>query len=505
MAKLQLVASLALLVALPLAAAPQAGATIPQGDAVRQTGTAVTISTLPYGINVHLAANDVLAKVKAAGIAWMRIDVDWSAIEASRGNPRFDDVDRVVNYAAANGLSVFASIFGTPGWANGNKGKNYPADNAADWRNFVAGTVQHYRDRIKYWGVWNEPNLRLFFAPGKDVFVQQVLLPAALAIRGADPAAFIVGPELSHKTESGSEWYFWMKYILDNAGSHFDIISHHIYEDHGVYFMYELLEEGDSLIPSVKKIVEESGQGGKPFWITETGWHTNQYAEAVQASRYLDMLHVRARKNYPHKVFFYEIIDDTHPDIEPFGILRSNREAKLAYHTYRDYIAGLLPDPGNPDDGKINKKCYAEQTVANGARQAHDPALRDMLRIRDFLRAYSFSAGNAVDAYYQWNEEFLKIALADSRVFSLGRRLLEQGRDLLAGRPWEALARPIPEPLFRNALALLALLKKDYPRSPLAPLILLADKHLAASGRTSLRDLLEHDLRDDLREHSQAR
>ena len=353
---------------------------------------AINISPLPYGINVHLAQNNTLAKVRAAGIAWIRIDINWSVIETSKGKFNYSEVDRVVNYSAANGLSIYASISFTPSWANGKKGKTYPASNVADWKNFVSRTIARYKNKIKYWGIWNEPNLKLFFALGKDKFVQQVLLPAAQTIRAADPAAFIVGPELSHKTETGTEWYFWMKYILDNAGNYFDIISHHIYEDHGVYYLYELLEAGDKFIPAVKTIIEESGQGNKPFWITETGWNTSQYSEIMQANRYLDMLHNRARRNYPQKVFFYSIIDDPDPAVLPWGILRRNLEPKPAYTSYKDYIAGLIPDPGNPDEDIVNNKCYAEQTVNNGAPAAQNPALQKMRQSRDFLRGYSVVA-----------------------------------------------------------------------------------------------------------------
>jgi polysaccharide biosynthesis protein PslG len=480
MKKLHLCAGIALLVSLPLAA--------------------ITISPQPYGINVHLAANDALAKVKAAGIAWIRIDVNWSIIEASKGKPNYTDVDRVVNYATSAGLSIYASIGSTPAWANGKKGSTYPAANAADWKNFISRTIARYKNQIKYWGVWNEPNLKDFFALGKDIFVQQVLLPAVQAIRAADPSAFIVGPDLSHKTAPGSEWYFWMKYILDNAGGYFDIISHHLYEDLGVYFMYELLEEGDKFIPAVKTIVAESGQGNKPFWITETGWNTNRYSETMQANRYLDMLHARARKNYPEKVFFYEIIDDPRANTGPFGILRSNLQHKPAYDTYRDYIAGLLPDPGNPDEGKTNKKCYAEQTVGNGAPAEQNPSLQALFRARDFLRDYSATASNTVDVYYQWNEEFQAIALADSRVFKLGREILERAQELLAGSNWLAMDQPLPRDLLRSAKALVGIIKNDYPDSPLAPLALLADKNLAAIEGASPHDLLEFYLKKDILE-----
>jgi hypothetical protein len=491
MKKLQLIAGAALLLAaLPLAA-------IPQGDAAAQL-TAVTISPQPYGINVHLAQNETLAKVKAAGIAWIRIDIDWSVIEASKGRFTFTEVDRVVNYASANGLSIYASIAFTPAWANNKKGRNFPANNVADWKSFVTRTIARYKNQIKYWGIWNEPNLKVFFALGKDIFVQQILLPAGQAIRAADPAAFIVGPDLSHKTAPGSEWYFWMKYILDNAGGNLDIISHHIYEDLGVYYMYELLEEGDKFIPSVKAIIEESGQGNKPFWITETGWNTSHYSEIMQSNRYLDMLHNRARKNYPEKVFFYEIIDDPRASTGPFGILRSNLEAKPAYQAYKDYIAGLYPDPGNPDEGKTNKKCYVEQTAGNGAPVEQNPTLQAMFHSRDFLRGYSAAASSTVDIYYQWNEEFQKIALADSRVFNLGRELLERAQALLAGDNWPAMDQPLPLDLVRGARALAGIIRNDYADSPLAPLAALASRNLALIERASPRDLLEFYLQKDI-------
>jgi len=459
---------------------------------------AITISPLPYGINVHLAQNNTLAKVKAAGIAWIRIDINWSAIETSKGEFYYSEVDRVVNYATANGLSIYASIGFTPGWANGKKGHTYPATNVADWKNFVSRTVGRYKNQIKYWGIWNEPNLKFFFALGKDKFVQQILLPAAQTIRGADPAAFIVGPDLSHKTETGTEWYFWMKYILDNDGGYFDIISHHIYEDHGVYYMYELLEEGDKFIPAVKTIIEESGQGNKPFWITETGWNTSKYSEIMQSNRYLDMLHARARKNYPQKVFFYAIIDDPNSAVLPWGILRRNLEHKPAYNTYKDYIAGLIPDPGNPDEGKINNKCYAEQTVNNGAAAAQNPALQKMRQTSDFLQGYSASAQKTVDMYYDLNEEFQKIALADSRVFNLSRGILEEALTLLSENGWIDMNRPLPEGLYRKSKDLIGILKSEYLDTPLAPLALLVDKNLTMISRMTPHDLLEFYLKEDI-------
>jgi hypothetical protein len=459
---------------------------------------AITISPLPYGINVHLAQNDTLAKVKAAGITWIRIDINWNQIENTKGKFNFSDVDRVADYAAANGLSVYASIGDTPGWANSNQGFNYPATDINDWKDFVSRIIIRYKDKIKYWGIWNEPNVKVFFALGKDKFVQQILLPAVQTIRAVDPTAFIVGPELAHLTGSGAEWYFWLKYILDNAGGYFDIISHHFYEDLGVYLIYELLENGDKLIPAVKQIIQEAGQGDKPFWITETGWNTSQFSETMQSLRYLDMLQTRARKDYPQKIFFYEIIDDFTPNVLPWGILRSNGEAKPAYNVYRDYIAGLYPDPGNPDEVINNKKCYAEQTMTTTAVGGKIQSLQKLRNTRDYLRGYSASAQKTVNIYYELNQEFLKIALADSRIFNLGREILTQALKLAGENNGVILNQLLPETVFRKTAALVGILKNEYHDTPIGPLAALLEKNLALIAQTPLRDLLEYYLKDDI-------
>jgi hypothetical protein len=462
------------------------------------SSVAMTISSQPHGILIFFPSNEALQKIKDAKIAWIEMGFDWTIIEPKKGSYNFAEADRVINFADKNGISILAKIAYTASWANKNKGKNYPATNIADWKYYVQTIVKRYKNRVKYWAIWNEPNLRKFFALGKDKYVQQVLLPAAQAIRSTDPSAFIVGPELSHKTETGSEWYFWMKYILDNAGGYFDIISHHIYEDNGVHFLFELLEDGDKLIPAVKTIVQESGQGDKPFWITETGWSTDKYSEAAQSNRYLDMLFYRARKSYPHKLFFYQLIDDPKAG-DYFGILHSNLVPKIAYNTYKDYIAGLLPDPGDPEQNKVNKKCYAEQALADESAAVRNPALQSLYRTRDFLRGYSSSANAAVDIYYEMNQEFLELALADSRVFRLGREILKQALAWLPADDWAAMEQPVPGVLWRNIKALVDIISRDYPGSSLAQAARLVAAELDRIAEATPRDLLEYYLREGIR------
>ncbi len=406
---------------------------------------AQTVSGSPHGINVHLASDAALAKVAEAGIPWIRIDVNWNAIEAERGRFDFSQVDRVVATARRHGLSIYATLAYTPGWANGGLGAAYPAADVNLWKNFVKVAVLRYRDSIRYWGIWNEPNVPEFYARSKDTFLNQVFLPAALEIRTSAPAAFVVGPELAHLTSSGSEWYFWLKYILQNAASWIDVVSHHVYEDRGVYYLYELLETGDGLLPSVKQVVADAGCGGKPFWVTEVGWQTAKVSEQTQADRYLEMLQKRASRNYPAKVFFYELSDPPAAGSVPWGILRANLSAKPAYGVYKDYIAGKYPGTEDPDPVINDKKCFAEQlTPAEGETPA---AMLDALRT---LREHLASAPDtrwAVRRYHGDGELALEAVLADRRLLDEATRLLAGASQLVRDEGFLALFHPLPAEL----------------------------------------------------------
>jgi len=450
------------------------------------------VSILPYGINVHHVGNDVLEKVVDAGIKWVRTGANWSAVEISKGSLDWTQVDRVVNYADSHDLSILFVIAYTPGWANGNKGFNYPPDNISDWENFVRITVNRYKTKVKYWNIWNEPNSLDFFALGKDAFVERIFLPAARVIRSADPGAFIVGPGLAHLTSLNAEWYFWMKYILTQCSDYIDIVSHHIYKNEGVYYIYELLEIGEPLIPSVQSIIEETGHSLKPFWVTETGWNTAEFSENVQAERYLEMLQKQRAERYPDKIFFYEIIDDPSPGIDPWGILRSDRSEKPAYSVYKDFIAGLYPHNGG-GDGNGNagkKKCYAEETLKTPRTSGRSQVLSNLRYLRDTLNHFSPAAQKLTRDYYRFSDQFLELALSDSRIYRLGIELIIKSHRFIAKNKDGYLSQTLEADIISKAGQLIALLKNKKTSKPFKVLITWAETQLKLLKKMSLLDYL---------------
>jgi len=89
---------------------------------------------------------------------------------------RWDLYDRTVLLAAAAGVHVVFSVYGTPGWANGGGGANLAPTRPTDLRNFAYAAARRYSGTfttddgvdlpaVKEWLAWNEPNNPVFLRP----------------------------------------------------------------------------------------------------------------------------------------------------------------------------------------------------------------------------------------------------------------------------------------------------------------------------------------------------
>ena len=282
---------------------------------------------LPYGINAHLPSAAVLDLVRDAGISWIRVDFNWFMMEPERGVYDWSTTDAVVSDARSRGLNIFATLAYVPGWAT-----NIPAD----WYQFVFDTVSRYKDSVRHWGMWNEPNLDPFFRGGPQQYIQDVLRPGARAVRDADSSALVLGPELA-QIHSG-HWNGWLLTVLTQAGDEIDIVTHHDYSDDGLSVLKGLGGQFPlSRLRTPRGIMEVTGTSDKPFWLTETGWRTDQVTQNEQADYYVQVLEGVDSASWLDKVFFYEIADDPRFP-EQWGILESDLTPKQAYYRYRDYI-----------------------------------------------------------------------------------------------------------------------------------------------------------------------
>ena len=153
----------------------------------------------PWGTCIHTAAQQdgpATQALDALGAPWVRIDVNWNEVEPQQGVFSWDEADRMIDTARAHGLLVYATLAYTPQWATAGPVRMGVPLSADYYRDFVTAAVTRYQDRVKHWGMWNEPEQQgRFWVGTAQEYVDYVLRPGAEAVHAADPAALVLGPD----------------------------------------------------------------------------------------------------------------------------------------------------------------------------------------------------------------------------------------------------------------------------------------------------------------------
>jgi hypothetical protein len=113
----------------------------------------------------------------------MRLLVQWNLAAKTRPSNatnsfdpayQFDDIDEAVRAAQDADQEVILTISGTPRWANGGKSPNVMPKSITDFTNFSRAIASRYSGKfdgfpfVRFWSIWNEPNLQLFLSPQFD-------------------------------------------------------------------------------------------------------------------------------------------------------------------------------------------------------------------------------------------------------------------------------------------------------------------------------------------------
>ncbi|MGR6029657.1 cellulase family glycosylhydrolase [Rhodococcus erythropolis] len=304
-----------------------------------------------------LSQNDLdaeLTAMKNAGATWLRFDVDWSAVESTKGQQNWSATDRVVDRARLQGLSVLGIVTYTPAWARVagvSDTHGYPSDPAA-FAKFAQQAAQRYSNRISTWEIWNEPNLTQFFRPKPNVNTYTALLKAASAsIRAVQPGAKILNGGLAPAVDNGSDispvTYLKGMYAA-GAKSSFDVFSIHPYswpalpsdsstQNWNTFYRIRLMRES----------MVQNGDSGKKVWATEFGAPTGTGPTAVspqlQANIISDGFAQAKVLGYIERIFIYSMRDrgTNTSDIEQnFGLVTINYTPKPALAAVKQAVGG---------------------------------------------------------------------------------------------------------------------------------------------------------------------
>lgn len=255
----------------------------------------------PYGINTFLEQEVEEAKVERSlsmisksGFDWIRQEFPWEDIEiTAKGDfwdhrwdkSAWDKYDRIVELAEGQGLEIIARLDNPPAWSravgNADGWTLAPPDNIEDYGDFVHAVVSRYRGRIRYYQIWNEPNIYPEWGdqPVNPEAYVELLKIAYRRAKEADPDCVVIAAGLAQTTEMGprnlSDLVFLERMYAAGARGHFDIMGAMVYglwtgpldqrtsPDRTNFARVQLLRE----------IMVAHGDAGIPIWATEVGWN----------------------------------------------------------------------------------------------------------------------------------------------------------------------------------------------------------------------------------------
>jgi hypothetical protein len=381
------------------------------GGADQLTPLSRTIPPTFFGMHIH---NSVYPSRNGLVTPWPNVSVPtwrlwdsqvrWPDIEPTRGQWRFDLLDKYLALAEAHHTEVLLPLAVTPQWASSQPdvkngwqaaGLTAAPTNIDDWRTFVKQVATHCKGRVHAYEIWNEPNLKQYWIGNTEELVA-LTREAHDVIKAIDPTAVIVSP--SATTNGGISW---LAEFLHKGGSQYvDVVGYHL------YVFPQPPEAIVGLIQRVKQTMLSNGAGDKPLWCTEVGWvEPKPFPAEDLAAAYLARVYILSWAAGVDRLYWYAwdnhegvSLQTTAPDS------RTQKPAGLAYAIIQQWLSGARMDwcERTGDDTwscKLDRNGAPQWIVWNSSREIafRVPPLWHVIGATELLGQFRAASGSSVD------------------------------------------------------------------------------------------------------------
>jgi len=238
-----------------------------------------------------------LQMVREMGAPWIVEYFPWGYYEPKKGVYNWAHPDVVVKHALNQGLTVIARLGFVPKWARPKDSivSYLDPEHYDDFGDFVYAFVEHYRGKIRYIIIWNEPNIALEwgYRPVDPEAYTELLKVAYRRAKEADPEIKVLAGALAPTlAPPGDPWGmndldFLRSMYRAGAKDYFDILAVHSY---GWTFPPDDPPAPDKVnfrrVELLRRIMEENGDAHKPIIITEGGWNDHpRWSKAVRPAQ----------------------------------------------------------------------------------------------------------------------------------------------------------------------------------------------------------------------------
>jgi hypothetical protein len=234
-------------------------------------------------------------------------DTGWADVNLAAGVYDWTTFDSWIAAAQSHQVTDLLYTFGkVPAWASskpfdstcdyGPGECDPPKDLNADgtgtdqhWKDFVTAIATRAAGQVRYWELWNEPNIVSRWT-GTNAQLVRMAADARSIIRSIDSNAIMLTPSPAKSIFGTGSWL--AAYFAAGGAQYADVIAFHAYVQHSG--AYPVPEDVVPLIQNVVAAMKAYGQTGKPMWNTEGSWgrtevtgFTNLDLQASFAVRYI--------------------------------------------------------------------------------------------------------------------------------------------------------------------------------------------------------------------------
>lgn len=237
--------------------------------------TSAEIESSPWGLHYVVKQigepypqDQLLDLMGQSGAKWSRFILRWPHVETEKGHFDWSLFDTVVEGLTERGVELFigSSASSHRAYDDFPAGYWYPPVRSETvmegYLRYMTAMVERYRDRVRYYEVWNEPNIANFWRPEPDAAAYAYLLrETAAAMRAVDDRIRVLGGVIAGVGPKQSQ--FVRDFLTDhNTAERVDVLTYHPYNP----TPEATLEEIRDLAEIVREI-----KPGMPIWQGECG------------------------------------------------------------------------------------------------------------------------------------------------------------------------------------------------------------------------------------------
>lgn len=314
---------------------------------VAETGTPTKYPVdNPIGVNTFLSLEPEPAKrerqmqmIAAAGIGWIRQEFTWQDIEIKgrgnfiddrndvNGDGKVDAIDawakydNIVDLAVQYHVQIIARLGTPPAWSQAPQlaGTLAPPADFQDFVNYAVAVATRYKTRVRYFQVWNEPNLGHEWGdqPVNPEAYTDLLCRTYRALKAVDPSILVISGSLAPTIDVGgfnlNTFVFLQRMYDAGAAQCFDILGA---QGYGLFSgptdrRMRIVNVNFAYPVWLRDMMIANHDADKPIWIGEMAWNPvpdspdikqrEFYGQVTdeQAASYAVEAYERARQEWP--------------------------------------------------------------------------------------------------------------------------------------------------------------------------------------------------------------